>query len=664
MSVDMDRVPGLGAGRAEELRQALAMRGGVSLAIWMGGACQEIERLRSAADRDATADADAGVYRALLIAAGYDNVVVDVLAGTSAGGLNAVLLACSLVYGMPFDDGIRDLWLRVADIEGLSRHPRDRTPPSLLRGDGVFYAELMANLRDLLRRWEGQTEKGRRVDLILTCTLLEPEADTVYQPVGAPIRDARSRAHFRFRHFGDDPAGASDFRPPDPPDSPADPEEARWEPLRRLAYAARSTSSYPTAFEPARIRVGHGEDGSCNPEGRERFPRNMHAVFSESRSPRSQPGGTPIHPVTLIDGGVLDNIPIAWAIRSIAAAKASTTVDRWLLYLQPVPPREPLLEHQPARDADDCERRRHGTDAWFPRLVGTAKKALGIKLASESLLDDVGELRMHAVRAEQRRQLADTIAASSSSLAGLVSRAANQQALTAYRRRQGRVEAARLARLLEDPVQVTGPDPLPFGEPRHPLEPMGPDKATAFLAALHADDEASKHPPSHDLGALALPPVSRTHAQSDLFELRGELRSLQALARAVATLLDLASRLERQRLQVEHDQDGRQSRIRAGELAETTLYPLRSAIELLIAAHDRLLLRRCAQIGSGAAGRPIDLAKQAAAELVHLVETIKLADRFTERDHPLPRLCGEVARDCPVMLADDADWPSGGFDWL
>lgn len=32
-----------------ELRIALAMRGGVSLAVWMGGACSEVDALRSAA---------------------------------------------------------------------------------------------------------------------------------------------------------------------------------------------------------------------------------------------------------------------------------------------------------------------------------------------------------------------------------------------------------------------------------------------------------------------------------------------------------------------------------------------------------------------------------------------------------------------------------------
>jgi predicted acylesterase/phospholipase RssA len=125
-----------GPSRPREFRLAVAMRGGVSLAVWMGGASQEIEELRRAADAPPGQPASE-VYRALLGRAGYDRVVVDVLAGTSAGGLNAVLLSCALLYDMPFGARIRDLWLQVADILRLCRPANDHDPQSLLQGDGV-----------------------------------------------------------------------------------------------------------------------------------------------------------------------------------------------------------------------------------------------------------------------------------------------------------------------------------------------------------------------------------------------------------------------------------------------------------------------------------------------------------------------------------------------
>ena len=63
---------------APELRLALGMRGGVSLAVWMGGACSEIDRLRRALQ-----DGGDPVYGALLRANGYGSVAVDVVAGAS-----------------------------------------------------------------------------------------------------------------------------------------------------------------------------------------------------------------------------------------------------------------------------------------------------------------------------------------------------------------------------------------------------------------------------------------------------------------------------------------------------------------------------------------------------------------------------------------------------
>jgi hypothetical protein len=71
-----------------ELRLALAMRGGVSLSVWIGGACGEIDRLRQAPD--------GGFWCGLRELAGYSNVIVDVMAGASAGGLNAVIYTASL----------------------------------------------------------------------------------------------------------------------------------------------------------------------------------------------------------------------------------------------------------------------------------------------------------------------------------------------------------------------------------------------------------------------------------------------------------------------------------------------------------------------------------------------------------------------------------------
>ncbi|MGP3689308.1 patatin-like phospholipase family protein [Streptomyces sp. IBSNAI002] len=337
---------------SSELRLALAMRGGLSLAVWMGGACCETAALRRAAPLPADGEPEPGdsVYRALLGACGYDDVDIDVVVGTSAGGLNGVLLACHLVYGMPFDAGVRDVWLRLGDLEGLLRRSTPfRVPDSLLRGDEVVFTQLRRSLDDLLATPQQTAPRlARLLRLILTATRLRPRRDWVRPTRGAPLLVGRSNAFFRFRHR----APTTDF--------PGDPH-AEWRALNRLAFAARTSSSFPGAFEPGRIFVGGDAPAWDEP------PRvDMRGVSSETGHPDENSGGC----VELVDGGPLDNIPVAWAVRAIAGTPVTRKVDRWLLFLQPVPPFPPA----PAAGG----RRR------VTRAVRLAVKSLAVKTGSES----------------------------------------------------------------------------------------------------------------------------------------------------------------------------------------------------------------------------------------------------------------------------------------
>jgi predicted acylesterase/phospholipase RssA len=67
-----------------ELRMALVMTGGVSLAVWMGGVSAEIYR---AVKQD-------GPYEDLC-AFTATRVAVDIISGSSAGGLNGALLGAA-----------------------------------------------------------------------------------------------------------------------------------------------------------------------------------------------------------------------------------------------------------------------------------------------------------------------------------------------------------------------------------------------------------------------------------------------------------------------------------------------------------------------------------------------------------------------------------------
>ena len=128
-----------------EVRLGLVCYGGVSLAIYMHGVTKELyklvraarafERAYQADDFDAAKwltgpadvqdapnyDSERAYFDALVALKDQGDpltVVVDIIAGTSAGGINGVCLARGLAEGRSLN-GFRDLWLEQADMEDL-----------------------------------------------------------------------------------------------------------------------------------------------------------------------------------------------------------------------------------------------------------------------------------------------------------------------------------------------------------------------------------------------------------------------------------------------------------------------------------------------------------------------------------------------------------------
>src|ERR1700754_2820994 len=102
-----------------QIRLGLVFQGGVSLAVWMSGMAHEIDLLRRAGapDRDEL-PADAGPalrgWRSLCDDLDID-VIVDVVAGTSAGGINGAVLASAIAAGNPLPS-LKELWVRGAQL--------------------------------------------------------------------------------------------------------------------------------------------------------------------------------------------------------------------------------------------------------------------------------------------------------------------------------------------------------------------------------------------------------------------------------------------------------------------------------------------------------------------------------------------------------------------
>ncbi len=338
--------------RRRELRLALAMRGGVSLAVWIGGAVQEIDRLRIGLGTNSGDSQDTLV--ALARAAGYSGVTVDVLTGASAGGLNAAIYASALTQRHPVDR-LRQVWMKDADFERLLLKPRTKTSSIL---NGTYFRDRLRTEFDALHDTPGDAPEAGNVEVLLSVTSIVPYA--MATQVDPTVSEQRIDGQVRFRYRKAVECQTTYGLSHDLPASSASPPDA--------ALAARSTAAFPVAFEPQRIQ---GDEL----RGRLEF---------EPRRPE---------PMWLYDGGVVDNMPVGKALRAIDDAPADGPTQRYLIYLHPSPGTPDAM----AADKWADTLARLGHEARPFDVLSSAVKAL----RGKSLVADLAALDEHNRRVEK-----------------------------------------------------------------------------------------------------------------------------------------------------------------------------------------------------------------------------------------------------------------------
>lgn len=325
----------------DELRLALVLNGGVSLAIWISGVVAELDALRRA-DAAASVAANEGdgatslpIYAALLEALRL-RVRIDVIAGTSAGGLNGGLLGTAIAAGRPYAE-VRALWLKLGDLASLfnivkRKQPR---PISILKGEEVMYGQLRARfvevLEDAAPPDEDAEGSGRRVRLILTGTDVAGVARLTKDSFGDVLQIVDHRLQARFAHGGDAngdvPGGWARLLPKEVT-APRDPiGEA-------VARAARTSASFPIGFEPSKLVLAADSDRrSTTVLGEALVTRDGRNVAEAMR----QPGAPPNVPLTRwpLDGGLLDNSPIGAVLGTITGLSAQRAVQRTVVFVVP-----------------------------------------------------------------------------------------------------------------------------------------------------------------------------------------------------------------------------------------------------------------------------------------------------------------------------------------
>ena len=170
------------------------MYGGVSLAIYINGVAHEFFRLVRGR----------GVYR-LIKALTSSDAVVDIVSGSSAGGINGILLSYALCNGREFS-ACAKLWRESGDIAKLLRNPsKDKSQSSVLDGDGYYQRELeqafdaMERIDRTVSEKEDPSSIGE-LDLFVTGTDLAGNVYTLVDDAGHIIDVKDHRAVFMLQH--------------------------------------------------------------------------------------------------------------------------------------------------------------------------------------------------------------------------------------------------------------------------------------------------------------------------------------------------------------------------------------------------------------------------------------------------------------------------------
>jgi patatin-related protein len=368
----------------QEVRFAVAMSGGVSLAVWMGGVAREMNLLQQASNLrlyedstgrprgsggDGSADAQCRDLYLRLLRLLDVKVTVDVLSGTSAGGINAALLGLSSAAGIDLA-GLRDLWLTTGSMDTLLRDPREKAPPSLMQGDKVLFNGLAQGIHTLYGNGRGEPglappDSAVDTTVFITTTMMSGETSRFTDDYGTLVPDVD---HHGLLTFGKD-----DLAP-----------EEDMSSLTALALAARSSASFPGAFEPSFVPVNTHIDAAKGIPGRPDMARYANMTRSH----------------WVADGGLLANRPLNPLLAQVFAQPARGEVRRVLAFVVPDGGGTARPAAQP------------GADHWErpPTLAGALKEDLDAQLA-QSITSDLQAIRTHNERItaghNRRRYLAE-----------------------------------------------------------------------------------------------------------------------------------------------------------------------------------------------------------------------------------------------------------------
>lgn len=367
-----------------ELRLAVVIYGGASLAVYMHGVSKELLKLvraskvlhqagreraatmryaRSAGDVDVGAADTEAVYFEILKRINRNRhfrVVLDVIAGASAGAINGVMLGKAIVDDAELDSQT-PLWLNHADVESLV--PENQSPwhrwylYPLLRGLSFWLprelrknpetqekltqmvrsswfeppfsgARLCGHLLDSFEAMSASSQAestllppGQQLDVYSSITDLVGYPASIRLHEGLAAEERQHGVFCRLSHVartGD--ATGSDFHD---------------ENLPALVWAARASSSYAGAYAP----FHHSELRGVLARRQLAWPGEKQFLDGNLLLRDGVPARVRFDPADrlFIDGGVVNNKPFEVVLDALSQRSADRHVDRYVVYIEPNP---------------------------------------------------------------------------------------------------------------------------------------------------------------------------------------------------------------------------------------------------------------------------------------------------------------------------------------
>lgn len=259
--------------------------------------------------------------------------VIDVLTGSSAGGINAIFLSKALTNGLENINDLQNLWREQGDFALLlndkksvadNQLPTPQKPDSLLNSQRMYLELLKAldgmdNAKERLKVENKLTESlVKELDLYVTYT----DFKGLPLPMFLSDKTVLERRHKQYFNFRYTEGEIDDF-------------ESENNPF--LAFAARSTSAFPLAFEPSRLTDIDDVIDSSLPKYAK--GKSDNEKWQQYFNDKEDGNGNEVvwKDRSFVDGGALDNKPFGYAIDKITQRTAEGIVRRKLLYIEPDP---------------------------------------------------------------------------------------------------------------------------------------------------------------------------------------------------------------------------------------------------------------------------------------------------------------------------------------